>query len=72
MPHIVAHVTARSPFPLIDKILGGNLATELARLRGEGVSYDGIARWLLTEHGVHVSSETVRRWMREHVDPEAA
>lgn len=51
-----------STFPLVDRILGGTLATELEKRRADGQSFDAISRWLLTEHDVQVTAETVRTW----------
>jgi len=52
-------------FPLADKALGGSLVGLLRDRRGEGESYEDIAREL---HGlgVAVSGETVRKWCAEH------
>lgn len=49
-------------FPLVDRIMKGELATELAARRAAGDSYSTIARWLEAEHGVSVTNETVRKW----------
>ena len=65
-------MTGRAAFPLVDKALGGQLEAELRRLRGEKQSYESIGRWLLTEHGIEVSTEMVRRWVRALPEPEAA
>lgn len=54
-----------------NRALGGNLAGELARLRDEGHNYEQIARWLLTEHGVNVSRNTVQNWHEQYLDDAA-
>lgn len=52
-------------YPLVDLILDGHLREMLERERAGGASFDGIARTLLTEHKVSVSSEVVRKWCIE-------
>jgi hypothetical protein len=61
MPRMLV-VARLSTFPLVDRILGGTLRTELEKRRAEGDSYDAIARWLATEHDIQVTDETVRGW----------
>lgn len=51
--------------PLVDRILGGTLTEYLSGLRGEGLSYEAIARRLDSDHDVTVSAEQVRRWCSE-------
>jgi len=53
---------------LVDRLLNGKLAFELScRHDAEKQSFDTIARWLLVDHGVNVSGETIRRWYAELV-----
>ena len=54
-----------------DKLLGGRLEANLRDWRGEGKSYDEIAR-LLAGMGIDVTSESVRRWCREYGIEETA
>lgn len=59
-------------FTLADKVLDGNLESHLRRLRAEGVSYDEMVQQFKAL-GVHVSRETLRRWVLElPSEPEAA
>ncbi len=54
-----------STYPLVDQILGGNLAKTLTDWREEGLTYRQMSDRLKAEHGVDISIETVRRWMSE-------
>lgn len=66
------HAVARpSTFPLIDRLVGGDLAALLQAWRSEGLSNIEIADRLRTRHDVKVSHETVRRWLIT-LDGEAA
>lgn len=56
--------------PLIDRVLGGTLDAELRARRERGDTFDAIARWLLTEHDIDVTSEAIRQWVRDLPDPE--
>ncbi len=58
-------MTGRPLFPLVDKALGGRLNEELARMKADGMSNEAIGRWLANEHGIEVSYEMVRRWVRD-------
>lgn len=49
-------------YPLVDRLLDGKLADELAARRTSGDSYDTIARWLHSDHDITVTAETVRKW----------
>lgn len=49
-------------YPLVDRILDGQLADELQRRRAAGDSYQTISRWLEREHDITVTTETVRKW----------
>jgi intein-encoded DNA endonuclease-like protein len=49
-------------YPVVDRLLDGNLAAELREQRADGRSFVAIAKWLRDEHGVDVSYETVRTW----------
>lgn len=58
-------MAGRSSFTVYDShVFGGRLARKLARWREQGESYEDIAFLLRTKHGVNVSSQTVRRWLR--------
>jgi intein-encoded DNA endonuclease-like protein len=56
-----------SSFPAWDKALDGRLGDILGDLRSEGLSFEAIAFRLRHEHGITVSSATVRRWCLEAV-----
>lgn len=49
-------------FPLVDRIMEGRLDEQLRQWRSENLSYEQIARRLLTDHEVDINSTTVRRW----------
>lgn len=49
-------------YPLVDRILDGKLADELAARRARGDSHATIARWLDADHDITVTAETVRKW----------
>ena len=51
--------------PFVDRILNGQLEAELRQRRAVPESFETIARWLIAEHGIDVSSATVRRWCIE-------
>lgn len=55
--------------PLVDRILGGTLNAWLTERRDQGLSYDAIARQLERDHGVSVTSETVRTWVLSESGP---
>lgn len=58
---------------MADQLCGGDLAARLARLRGQGLSYEQVARSLSREAGVEASSNTVRSWIRQlGIEGEAA
>lgn len=60
-------------YDLLDRLMEGQLADELRRLRAEGESYERIARWLSTQHDVELTAEAVRQWVLALDDePEAA
>lgn len=76
MVHAVAKPSSST---LVDLVLGGNLHSELRRLRAAGESYESIARWFENEHAVDITYSTVRRWCIdfavepvEPTEPEAA
>lgn len=54
-------------FDLVDRLMDGNLAAELLRMRAQEPpeTYERIARWLSTEHDVQVTAEAVRQWVRD-------
>jgi hypothetical protein len=58
--------------PFVERLLDGNLETELRRRRAIPESFENIARWLANEHDIDVSSATVRRWCIEYRIDEAA
>lgn len=49
-------------YPLVDRILDGHLADQLAEWRANGWSFQQIADELRDVHQVRVSDETVRGW----------
>ena len=58
-----------------DHLLEGSLAEKIAAWRGEGKSWDSIAKliWAATGQKVDVSSVTVSKWARElGIEPERA
>lgn len=61
---------------MADRLAGGHLADELARLLAEGHSDERIAGLLYTAHGIETSRPTVTRWRKalglERPDPEQA
>ena len=56
-------VAATKTYPLVDRILGGQLAELLSGWRNEGLSYGAIALRLHDDYQVDVTAETVRRWI---------
>ena len=52
-------------FPLIDRVVGGDLAERLGDWRRSGLSFSAIALRLHDDFQVDVNDETVRRWIRE-------
>lgn len=67
---MVRSVPHDSRFTLADKLLDGQLEAHLRRLRADGVSYDEMVQWFKAE-GIHVSRETLRRWVLDLDEPEA-
>jgi len=63
-------VGTKGTFPLVDRILDGQLAERLTEWRAAGDSYASIVYKLRSEHDVTVSIETVRRWLKA-LDAEA-
>jgi len=55
-------VARTASYPLIDRLLGGTLEAVLRERRETGQSFAEIGRWLLTEHDLAVSIDTIRRW----------
>jgi len=55
-------VPRTASYPLIDRLLDGQLEDALRQRRTDGQSFADIARWLLTEHQLTLSTDTVRRW----------
>lgn len=51
-------------YPLVDRILNGDLDQHLTTWREEGLSAADIAFKLRTDHRVTVSVATVARWVR--------
>lgn len=49
-------------YPLVDRLLDGQLAEILSAWRDEGLSYETMARRLQSDHDVEVSTATVHRW----------
>lgn len=58
-------VARTATFPLIDRLLGGTLEAHLREQREGGESFATIARGLLLNHDLVVSTDTVRRWCME-------
>lgn len=56
---------AANTFPIYDRMLNGRLAVLLRRYRTEGLSYEMVARRLADDHDVHVTGQTVRRWLAD-------
>ena len=52
----------RSTFPLVDRLITGDLAKRLADWRADGQSFESIADLIRDEAQVTVSASTVRRW----------
>lgn len=50
-------------YPLVDRILDGQLDEYLAQKRAEGMSFRAISLDLRDRYGVNVSDETVRCWV---------
>lgn len=55
-----------------DRSCGGKLASILAALRADGLSYAGIAARLFADHGIEVSAPTVGAWLRSIEQTETA
>jgi len=51
-------------YDLVDRLLDGDLKATLDELHNDGLGVRRISRWLDEKHGVTVSHETVRRWLR--------
>lgn len=62
----------RSTFALADRALDGRLRDLLLDWRAEGLSYTTIAKRLLMEHELDVSTSTVVRWISDLTTAEAA
>ncbi|HKY14800.1 MAG TPA: hypothetical protein VJM33_07720 [Microthrixaceae bacterium] len=62
-----------SLYDLADRVLDGRLAEQILERRQNGESYQGLTRWLLLEHDITVSIETVRKWtlIAEATEPAA-
>lgn len=75
MGHVLCPLMAKTDglagtrFELVDRILGGQLAAELRRLKAENVTYDDMVD-VFAERGISVSRETLRRWVAS-LDKEA-
>lgn len=54
-----------STFPLVDRILDGQLADLLTTWRGEGATFQDIAYRLRADHDIKVSIATVQRWVEQ-------
>lgn len=52
-------------FPLVDRILGGELEQVLRAYRSDGLSYEQISKRIDTDHAIDVTAETVRNWCRK-------
>lgn len=47
---------------MADRLAGGNLATLIVDLAAAGTPWDQMAKRLFADHGVEVTSETLRKW----------
>lgn len=52
-------------YRMADRLTGGSLADLLTKLRGQAVSYEGIARQLFADFGIEVTRQTVANWVAE-------
>lgn len=60
--HLMATVT--NQMVLVDRILGGTLASFLRQTYAEEASWDRVARRLENEHQIVTTGVTVARWAR--------
>ena len=51
-----------STYPLADRALNGQLGATLQDLRSKGLSFEAVAKVLVSDYDLDVSSATVRRW----------
>jgi hypothetical protein len=51
--------------PLVERIVGGDLAGLLTAWRSEGLTLDQMAVRMRTQHDVAVTRETLRRWCHD-------
>jgi hypothetical protein len=58
---------SRSQFPLVDRLVGGDLEQRIAAWRAEGLSFNDIAIHLREQYAIAVTAETVRRWAGQFV-----
>ncbi len=49
-------------FPLVDRIIGGDLADRLLQARTEGQTLRQLVMWLHDEHQIEVTDTTISRW----------
>lgn len=54
-----------SRLPLVERLVGGDLAGLLRRWRTEGLTLDQMAVKMQTDHDIPVTRETLRRWCHE-------
>ena len=59
---------------MADRMADGRLVAIITDLRSAGLSCERIARRLYAEHGIEVTGQTLRRWLRQidQADGEAA
>ena len=57
----------RSTFPLVDRLIGGDLAARLEGWRKDDLSFESIADLIRDEAEVTVSASTVRRWCEDEL-----
>lgn len=50
---------------MADRLLDGRLDEVVTTLRQQGMSWSGISKHLLVEHGVDVTDQTLRNWYGE-------
>ena len=62
----------QTKYDLVNRVVRGRLRTELVKRRERGDSFQAIAFWLRSIHGIEVSHETVRQWYLRNQDDTAA
>lgn len=57
--------TQPSRRPLVERLVGGDLAGVLQKWRDDELTLDEMAARMGAEHDIEVSRETIRRWCHE-------